>query len=182
MKQLHGIYKQTLKTVLKLEFVLLVRYSLFSLYSQDKNVFISTVLGFHPENLIKKICKRRRFLFVWLFKEVPLIIGGWRANIKKFEAAIDRKKEEQTATLITSTGTEVHIMPRSKWFSTMMPRGLQMASVSSPSNATLLNIPPRMSTLSYLWCKLISHQDDAKHQSGQNGHLQFKGKRLQSIH
>lgn len=64
----HGTTKwhiqQTLKTVLMLEFVLLVRYSLFSLHSQGKNVFISTVFGFHPENLIKKIWKRRRcFLF-----------------------------------------------------------------------------------------------------------------------
>lgn len=62
MKQLHGIYKQTLKTGFMLEFVLLVRYSLFSLHSQGKNVFISTAFGFYPENLIKKICKRTIFL------------------------------------------------------------------------------------------------------------------------
>lgn len=34
--------------VLMLEFVFLVRYSLFGLYSQGKNVLISTVFGFHP--------------------------------------------------------------------------------------------------------------------------------------
>lgn len=114
-----------------LEFVLLVRYSLFSLHSQGKNVFISTAFGFYPENLIKKICKRTIFLSDWLallYTEVSLIIGGWRTNTKKSEAATDRKKEEQAATLIISTGTEIYIMPSSKWFSTVMPRDLQMAT------------------------------------------------------
>lgn len=46
MKQLHDMYESTLKPILMEEFDLLVIFSLLSLHSQDKHVFISTGFDF----------------------------------------------------------------------------------------------------------------------------------------
>lgn len=98
------------------------------------------------------------------------------AEGKKLKAATDRKREEQTATLIISMGTEVHVKHSSKVLM-LCKEACRWQPVSPSTSVTLL-------IHFYSRCKLTSHQDDAKPKSWQHRHLHYikKKKKLQSMH
>lgn len=87
------------------------------------------------------------------------------AEGKKLKAASDRKREEQTATLIISVGTAIHVKHSSKVLT--LCRGLQMATSKPIYQCHSANTLSAASTLCYSWYKLTNHQGDAKPKSWQ---------------
>lgn len=164
MNRLHGISKQTLKS--KSLFYWLDR--VYLVHTAKTRTFSFPLFSFHPENPTQKISKKSTLLD-WFILRLSLICHGWSTN--KIKAATDRKREEQTATLIISTGTEVHVKHSSEVL-VLHKESCRWQPVNPSTSVTLLIALSAASTLRYSWYKLSSHQDEAKPTSWQHWHLQ----------